>query len=420
MQRQIVDHHGHVGIGPVQRRRFPPEDGAGGAQPRDQPLRRGLFIARGAVDLARTIQARNGPQLQRSMQGARIDVIVFDRVARNFHHDMLQPMHGPKHVQLHVGGQRSADAVGIDQMRVEPFRLEEYLMAVPIGEAMDLVLDGRAIARPARIDRAGEKRRAMQIRADDVVTALVGARDRAEKLRITPPSRQGGHGPALGVGRLLGKARPSDAAPVQPRRRAGLEARHGQCRIPHLRRKPLRRSLADPAADDALLAPEERSAKKGSRAQHHRMRADPGAVGQQQPHHPSLFEDQLGRFAGHHFETGLRGDGGLDCRLEQLAIGLDARAPHRAALRPVEHAIMDRRGIGRAADKPVERIHFAHEMPLAQPADRGIATHGPDRGRVEAHQGGARAHSCGRRRRLAAGMAAADHHDIEAPHDCGR
>ena len=70
-----------------------------------------------------------------------------------------------QHRELHVGRQRGADAVGIDQLRVQPLRLEKYLVPVTVGKAVDLVLDRRAIARTRGIDRAGEQRRAVQVSA---------------------------------------------------------------------------------------------------------------------------------------------------------------------------------------------------------------------------------------------------------------
>ena len=58
--------------------------------------------------------------------------------------------------QLHVERQRRRDAVRIDLVRREPFGLEENLVARPVGEAHDLVLDRRAIARPDALDDPGE------------------------------------------------------------------------------------------------------------------------------------------------------------------------------------------------------------------------------------------------------------------------
>ena len=48
---------------------------------------------------------------------------------------------GFDHRQLHFLRKRGRDAVGIDQMGIEPFGFEKHLVTVPVGEAVDLVLD---------------------------------------------------------------------------------------------------------------------------------------------------------------------------------------------------------------------------------------------------------------------------------------
>src|SRR5581483_1761720 len=68
-------------------------------------------------------------------------------------------------------------AVGIDLDGVEPFWLEENLMALLIGEAHDLILDRWAIARPAAVDDPGINRRAVQRSADRLVRFVIGVRD---------------------------------------------------------------------------------------------------------------------------------------------------------------------------------------------------------------------------------------------------
>ena len=84
---------------------------------------------------------------------------------------------------LHLGRQRGRKPIGIDGRIVEPFGLEENLVAVAIGEADDLVFDRRAIARPAALDPPGIHRRTMQIVGDDPVRLGGGAGDMAADLR---------------------------------------------------------------------------------------------------------------------------------------------------------------------------------------------------------------------------------------------
>ena len=84
---------------------------------------------------------------------------------------------------LYVLGQRGRDAVGIDGVVVEAFRLEEDLVAVALREAHHLVLDGRTIARADALDGAGVHRRAVEIARDDGVGRVGGVGDVASDLR---------------------------------------------------------------------------------------------------------------------------------------------------------------------------------------------------------------------------------------------
>ena len=102
--------------------------------------------------------ARNSPRnalgLQRRAQLARIDVVVFDGVAGPHHARLFEARDGRHQRELDVLRQRGRDAVRIDRVVVEPFRLEEDLVAVALAEADDLVLDRRAIARAAALRSA--------------------------------------------------------------------------------------------------------------------------------------------------------------------------------------------------------------------------------------------------------------------------
>ncbi len=85
-------------------------------------------------------------------------MVIFHRVTRDFHHNLFKSVHGSQHCELHVDWQRSADSVGIDEMGVEPFRLEENLMAIAVCKTMDLVFDRGAIAWARCVNRATKQR----------------------------------------------------------------------------------------------------------------------------------------------------------------------------------------------------------------------------------------------------------------------
>ena len=68
--------------------------------------------------------------------------------------------------RLHVARQRGRDAVRVDRVVVQPLGLEEDLVPLALGEAHDLVLDRRAVARPDAGDLPRVHRRAVQVGAD--------------------------------------------------------------------------------------------------------------------------------------------------------------------------------------------------------------------------------------------------------------
>ena len=218
---QIVDHDAEIAFGAIEDDRRAPPRSRRGIETGDQALRRSLLIAGGAVDLARQEQPRQALGLQRRRQLARIDMVVFDGIARPHDAGALQPGNGGHQRRLDVLRQRGRDAVRIDRRVVEPFRLEKNLVPVALAEAHDLVLDRRAIARTAALDLAGIHRRAMHIGANDFMGRRRRAGDAALDLRI---------GDALGqhrerlrriVPRLHFQRRPVDRA----RRRAAAAYR---------------------------------------------------------------------------------------------------------------------------------------------------------------------------------------------------
>ena len=104
----------------------------------------------------------------------------------------------------------------------------------------------------------------------------------------------------------------------------------------------------------------------------------------------------------------------LHGRRVKLAVGLGARAAHGRTLAAIKEAELDAGGVGDAAHEAVERVDLAHQVPFAEPADRGIAGHGADGRKPLGDQRRARAHARGRGRSLAAGMAAPNDNHIEA------
>src|SRR3546814_334015 len=83
---------------------------------------------------------------------------------------------------------------------------------------------------------------------------------------------------------------------------------------------------------------------------------------------------------------------------------------------------MDRRAVRRARHPPVERVDFAHQMALAESADRRVARHRPDQRRIETDERDARAEPRGGGGGLGPGVSTTDDDDIESSatlHDGG-
>ena len=96
----------------------------------------------------------------------------------------------------------------------------------------------------------------------------------------------------------------------------------------------------------------------------------------------------------------------------KLAVGLRAGPAHRSTFAAVQDTKLDPRAVDRPAHDAVERIDLAHQMTLAEPADRRVARHLADRRPLVRQQQRARPDPSRGRRRLTPGMPAAHHDDI--------
>src|SRR5690606_16887848 len=82
--------------------------------------------------------------------------------------------------------------------------------------------------------------------------------------------------------------------------------------------------------------------------------------------------------------------------------------PHRGRLARFQPLEMTPGRIGRDGHRAAERVALLREMPLADPADRRVAAHLAEGLDVLRDEQRLDAHACGRKRRLGAGMTAAD------------
>ncbi|MGY4283243.1 hypothetical protein ACVWXO_002463 [Bradyrhizobium sp. LM2.7] len=141
-------------------------------------------------------------------------------------------------------------------------------------------------------------------------------------------------------------------------------------------------------------------------------------VGQAQSGHPAIDHDQFVGFAFDDRETYGLANGSLHRGGVELPIGLGARSANCRTLAAVKNAELDAAGIRNPAHQTVERIDLANQMALAETANGGIAGHGADGREPMRHQSRRRAHPGRRSRSLTAGVAAADHDDVEVRSLC--
>ena len=79
--------------------------------------------------------------MQPGRQLARVDIIIFDGVARLQDARLLQSRDGRHQGRLHIPRQGGGNPVGVDGMIVETFRLQKNLMTLAGREAHHLILD---------------------------------------------------------------------------------------------------------------------------------------------------------------------------------------------------------------------------------------------------------------------------------------
>ena len=96
----------------------------------------------------------------------------------------------------------------------------------------------------------------------------------------------------------------------------------------------------------------------------------------------------------------------------KFAVGLRSWAAHRRTLTAIEQAELDASRVRHSPHQPVERVDFAHEMALPQPADRRIARHCSDRVEAQRNKRGFRTGASGGGCGFATGVPAPDDDNI--------
>ena len=289
-------------------------------------------------------------------------------------------------------------------------------MAFAVGKADDLVLDRGAVARTASGNRAGIDGGPVRVVAHDGMSRRGRAGDVAGDLRRR--DRRGERGKRLGriVAGLNLERAPVDARAIEARRRPGLQPAEREAGRVHAAGERDRRRVAEPAGRRPLIAEMDHAAQERAGREDERAAGEPAPVGEFERRDPAVAALEPARFRLDDGETWRGRDQPLHRPAIQPAVDLRARALHGRALAPVEDAELDSGGVGRDPDEAVERVDLAHEMTLAEPADRRIAGHRADRLEALRHEGGRGAEARRGGGGFAARMASADDDHVEPGH----
>ena len=204
-----------------------------------------------------------------------------------------------------------------------------------------------------------------------------------------------------------------DCAAVEARRRASLEPAHAKAEaIERSERPSAGASLMRPAGiffSPIWMRPLKKVPVVSTTAPARISR--PSAV--TMPAALPVLDDQVLDRGFDHVEVRRGADRRLHGLAVELAVGLGAGTLHRRAFAAVQHAELDAGQVGDLAHQAVEGVDLADQMTLAEPANGRIAGHLADGGEAVGDQRRARAHARRSGSSLAAGMAAADHDNVE-------
>ena len=224
-------------------------------------------------------------------QPGRLDEVVLHSISRSNDLAVFEPRERSDYVVLHRFGQRHRQPVDVDRLRLQAFRLEMQLVPLPVREPHDLVFEGRAVARTDPCDPSVVQRAGVDAPAHDVVRRLRGVERPAGDL-VRRGRRAGERkrdrrliAVLLDESSCTHVAFEVDAAPIEARRRSGLQAARLQVAPPKAGRELSGRCLAVPAfrlrnVADVRPAIEERARGDHNRGtsqgraapQHHRRR----------------------------------------------------------------------------------------------------------------------------------------------------
>ena len=383
-----------------------------------QPLAGGFFVAGGAVDLPREVQPLDQLGLQAMLQLGGWEVVVLHRIAWPEHAclgeagDLLQGS------QLHLFGQAGGEAVDVGLHRIPALGFHEDLVAVLVGEAVDLVLDAGAVPGTQSADAPIEHRATVESGPEDVVHLGTRVGHPAAQLGTCTGSADGrgawhvAEAFGVGIAGLFLQYAVVDASAIHTRGSAGLHPSGLEAEFHQLFGDAVAGFFTGPSAAELALADVHDPVHEGAAGEHHGAARDAHAHAGHHTYHLTTFHFDAVDAVLPEVDVGGLFQHATPFAGEEVAVVLAAGAPHGRSLAAVEHAELDGAAVADDAGVATQGIHLAHDLPLGHAPHGGVAAHLSDDPHVHGDQehAGAQVGRC--RRRFAAGMAAAHHHHI--------
>ena len=252
-------------------------------------------------------------------------------------------------------------------------------MALLVGEARDLRLDGGTVARSNALDDAVCHRCTVEVRANDLMRRLVCIGEVARRLLIRHCFRQKGKGGGGRVARLHSRLCKVDGAAVNARGRAGLEAHEFQPERAERIRERHRGALSVRAAVIDGLAEDDAPAQIRPRGDDDGVCRDPFARLTEDAGDPLACARFLGEEFRHkqltHVEIVRILDRFFHDALIEEFVRLHAQRMDGRPLACVEEAPLNARTIRSNAHLAAESVDFADKVTLAGAADGRVAGH---------------------------------------------
>ena len=325
---------------------------------------------------------------------------------------MLQPRDGAQHGHLHVLGQGGGEALDIELLGVQAHGFDEELVALLIGKADHLVLNGGTIAGSHPLDHPGVEGGAVQIGPDDRMGLLVGIGEPAHRPVFRRLLGLKGEGDGSPVSLLALYPGEIHTPGVDPGGRARLEAAQAQPQLLQASGEgegggqPVRAGVPGQLPHDGTPA------QMGTCGDDHRAHGiDPAGGGAHGPDRSVLRED-VGDLSLLEPEVLLTLQGALHDLLVFPPVGLGPQGPDRRSLSLVEHPVLDAGRVGRPGHLASQGVQLPDQVALSRAADGGITGHIAHRVQIDGEAQGAQAQTGGGQSRLDPGVAGADNGDI--------